>query len=456
MASVFERQRSLWLQFKSQVPHRPGIYIYKDQKGEVLYVGKAIDLYSRVSSYFQASSLKDDSKVKALVENIVNLETIVVESELEALLLEANLIKKYLPPFNIRLIDDKDYLYIGITNETFPKVITARRKDLESMQKYWGPFPSAKTVRNTLKPLRRLFPWCTVVQNSGFHPKGGKLNRPCFLDTAGVAKTRQRPCFYYHLGLCPGACAGLISPQDYNKILSRFAKMMDGKKTELMSDLTKEMSKAASLQKFEEASRIKKLIEGIVYMTQPNRTALYLENPNFLEQENKLALAELQKALNLPKVPQRIEGYDISNIQGHEATGSMVVLTNGEIDKSQYRKFKIHITGRPNDVGMHKEMMSRRLNHPEWPLPDLIIIDGGRGQVRGVYDELRTTNNELPIFGLAKKMEWLYPPEGEIVKLSKRSPALKLLQKLRDEAHRFAISYHRKLHKRAFFNQNLT
>ena len=172
------------------------------------------------------------------------------------------------------------------------------------------------------------------------------------------------------------------------------------------------MIKASESQKFEEAGKIKKMLSGIAYMTQTNRVQSYLENPNFLEDENRKALEQLQKDLNLLKIPDRVEGYDISNIQGKDATGSMVVLTNGEIDKSQYRKFKIHISGRPNDVGMHKEMMSRRLKHPEWPIPDLIIVDGGRGQVCGVLDEIRKTKYDIPILGLAKRMEWLYPPVG--------------------------------------------
>ena len=227
---------------------------------------------------------------------------------------------------------------------------------------------------------------------------------------------------------------------------------MDGKVTQLISDLTAQMTKASNEQKFEEAAAIKKIIGGVSYLTQPNRTSLYLENPNFLQEENKLALEKLQKDLNLKKLPERIEGYDISNIQGKEAVGSMVVLINGEIDKSQYRKFKIHISGKPNDVGMHKEMMRRRLSHPEWPLPDLIIIDGGRGQVRGAELEIRNLKFEISVFGLAKKREWLYPPEGEIIKLPKNSLSLKLLRRLRDEAHRFAITYHRKLHRQAILN----
>ncbi len=407
---------------RSKIPHQPGVYIYKDKAGVVLYVGKAIDLYHRVSSYFSG---KSDEKTTLLVERIVKVETVIVESELEALILEANLIKKYLPPFNVRLTDDKDYLYIMVTKEDFPKILTARKKDLKDAKKYWGPFPSSRTVKETLKSLRRVFPWCSVA--------------------SGV-KTRLRPCFYYHLGLCPGACIGLIDKKDYQKIILRFSKFMEGRKDELIAELTKELIHAAKRFQFKKAAKIKKTVEGITYMTQSNRTKLYLENPNFLENERHLALEELKKDLQLKDLPERIEGYDISNISGKEATGSMVVLTNGEIDKSQYRKFKIRISGKPNDVGMIREMIRRRFQHQEWSTPDLIIVDGGRGQVLGVYSQLQTANYKLPIFGLAKKMEWLYPPEGEVLKLPRKSLSLRLLQKLRDEAHRFAISYHKKLH----------
>ncbi len=404
---------------RSKITHKPGVYIYKNFKGEILYVGKAIDLYSRVSSYFSGDQT---SKTAALVEKITSVETIIVESELEALILEANLIKKYLPPFNVRLMDDKDYLYTGITKEKFPKVITLRKHDLAKVKKFFGPFPSSRTLRDTLKQLRRVFPWCSASQGPAL-----------------------RACFYYHLGLCPGACVGIISKQDYNKIINRFSKFLEGKKDELVKELIVEMKDLSQDQKFEEAGKIKKMLDGIAYVTQTNRTRLYLENPNFLEDERRLTLEQLQKDLNLSKLPERIEGYDISNISGKDAVGSMVVLTSAEIDKSQYRKFKISISGTPNDVGMHKEMMRRRLKHPEWPFPDLIIVDGGRGQARGVSLEFGAWNLEIPIYGLAKRAEWLYPPQGEVIKLSRESLSLKLLQKLRDESHRFAISYHRKL-----------
>lgn len=411
---------------KEKLPHKPGVYQFKDKTGHIIYVGKALDLYHRVSSYF--SKNPDSPKTAALAIEITSVDTIIVQSEIEALILEANLIKKHLPQYNIRLTDDKDYLYIKITKEEFPKIITARKKDLKNALKYFGPFPSATTVKNTLKALRRVFPWC-----SGSYQKG-------------------RPCFYYHLGYCPGPCASYIEKKEYRKIINRFAAFMDGKKEQLVNDLISEMSLHAEAQQFEEAAKVRKTLSGITYLTQTNRIQSYLDNPNFLEDQNKKALQQLKEALVLEKIPERIEGYDISNIQGTDATGSMVVLTNGEIDKSQYRKFKISISGKPNDFAMMAEMIRRRMKN-DWPNPDLIIIDGGKGQISTVIGQINKTGKEefkkIPVFGLAKRMEWLYSADGHITKLPKSNPALKLIQKLRDEAHRFAITYHRKLHQKS-------
>lgn len=414
---------------KDKIPHKSGIYMYKDSSGRVIYVGKAIDLYNRVSSYFSGPQ---NIKTTRLVENIADVETIIVESELEALILEANLIKKYFPLYNINLKDDKDYLYIGVTKDDFSQVITARKKDLLEIKSFFGPFPSSRTVKTTLKQLRKVFPWCS-------NPPGSR-------------NKSFRPCFYYHLKLCPGACVEVITKEEYRKIINRFVKFMEGKKDELLDELNKEMEEKSKNLEFEEAGRVKKVIEGINYLLQPNRVSSYLENPNFLEDERQKGLEQLQKVLNLTELPDRIEGYDISNIQGTDATGSMVVLTNGEIDKSQYRRFKIKISGKPNDYAMHSEMMERRLKN-KWPLPNLFIIDGGRGQVRASYKKLQEQGINTPIFGLAKREEWLYPPEGEIIKLPKRSLSLRLLQKLRDESHRFAVSYHRKLRAKSFLKE---
>jgi len=406
----------------SQLPHRPGVYIYKDSSGSILYVGKAIDLYHRVASYF--SGTPDSPKTAALVENIASLETIEVLSEIEALILEANLIKQHRPLFNIKLTDDKDYLYIKITNGEFPKILTSRKNELGDAQEFFGPFPSSRVVRDTLKKLRRVFPWCSSPPqvNKGY-----------------------KACFYHHLGLCPGPCAGKIDSKEYRKIIKKFSKFMEGKKEELIKELTKEMEECSKDLRFEEAERLKITLSGLMYLTQPNGAQVYLDNPNFVEDQNHQSLEELQQELGLKSLPDRIECYDISNLSGSQAVGSLVVLTGGDIDKKWYRKFKIRMENVPNDVGMIREILKRRLKHSEWPKPDLILVDGGKGQVRGAFEEISLAGWQVPVFGLAKRMEWLYGPTDEVIKLSHRSLSLRLLQKIRDEAHRFAITYHRKL-----------
>ncbi len=407
---------------KSAISRKPGVYIYQDESGRILYVGKAINLYHRIASYFTGTL--DNPKTEALVENIASCETIEVMSELEALILEANLIKKYLPPYNIKLTDDKDYLYIKITKEDFPKILTARKKELDGAMEFFGPFPSSRIVRDTLKKLRRTFPYCTQ----------------------GVPiLTNQRPCFFYHLHLCPGVCAGKISKEEYRKIIRRFINFMQGKKDEVINNMISEMEEYSKNQEYEKAAEAKRMVSGLQYLTQSTNAQVYLENPNFVEDQNRQSLEQLKVHLHLDSLPERIECYDISNIQGKQAVGSLVVLTGGEIDKRWYRKFKIIVDGRPNDVGMMREVLSRRIKHDEWPKPDLILVDGGRGQVNGAFEEIRKAGWQIPVFGLAKRMEWLYQPEDGVIKLSKSSLSLRTLQKIRDEAHRFAVSYHRKL-----------
>lgn len=443
---------------KSLIPHKPGVYLYRDHSGSVIYVGKALDLYHRVSSYFSRKHLEvGDKKTAVMVSKIAYLETIIVASELEALILEANLIKKYLPPFNIRLTDDKDYLYIKVTKELYPKIMTARKQDLPDAIKSFGPFPSSRTVRDTLKQLRRVFPWCA---NPPVSVTIDNMLRSAPQKTEVRSRVFPRPCFYYHIGLCPGPCAGKISSSEYKIIINRFITFMEGRHRQLVEELIEQMNTLSTQEQFEQAARVKKMIEGINYLTQANRAQVYLENPNFLEDQRMKALKMLQKALQLPSIPERIEGYDISNVQGREATASMVVLTNGEIDKSQYRKFKIKPStdglGKPNDYAMHQETMRRRMKHSEWKYPDMLLIDGGKGQVSAVHIQIQQTGSEefkkIPIFGIAKRMEWLYSVDGKEIRLPRSHAGLQLLQQLRDEAHRFAITYHRKLHRQAAFD----
>lgn len=422
---------------KSQIPNLPGVYLYKDSQGEVIYCGKAINLFRRVSSYFNRSN---GARIADLVSNIAGIEIIVVDSELEALILEANLIKKYKPKFNIRLVDDKEYLYIKITKEDFPKVLTARRNQLAASKEYFGPFPSSMVVKETLKKLRRVFCWCS--------------NPPVTLSGYERYKYPDRPCFYYHLNLCSGACAGVVTPVAYRRQIGNFIRFLSGQGGALVDDLEKKMKAAALVEDFEKAKLYKKMIEGIGYLRASTNVSNYLSNPNFIEDVREQGLQDLARSLKLNNLPRRIECYDISNISGHQAVGSMVVLTDGEIDKSSYRKFKIHLEGKPNDFAMHQEMMRRRLNHPEWGWPDVIIIDGGRGQVRAAIAALDQKGISIPIWGIAKRREWLYPPEGPEIKLRKSSLGLRLIQKIRDESHRFAITYHRKLRSKAFLGSD--
>lgn len=435
---------------QKKIPHKSGVYLFKNYKDQIIYVGKAIDLNSRVSSYFKKPA--DSLKTELLVAEIAGIDSIIVESEIEALILEANLIKKNLPKFNIRLTDDKDYLYIKVSKEDYPRILTARKQDLRGALKYFGPFPSSRTVKETLRALRKIFPWCSSPPKHVIRMVDGERSVSKNVKLSALrSPTKFKPCFYYHLRLCPGPCVGDIDKKEYLKIITRFCKFMNGQKGELIEELNIEMNKYSENLEFEKAESLKKIIVGIEYLTQPTSIKSYLENPNFLEDQREESLRQLQADLKLPVLPNRIEAYDVSNIQGKEATGSMVVLTDGEIDKSEYRKFKIKITGKPNDYAMHQELMRRRLKN-SWPLPQLFLIDGGRGQVRASNEELNKMGVKIPIFGLAKKMEWLYPPEGEVIKLSKRRLSLRLLQRIRDESHRFAINYHRKLRSKKFLS----
>jgi excinuclease ABC subunit C len=423
---------------KAKIPNLPGVYLYKNKEGKVIYCGKAINLSKRVSSYFNRYN---NPRIATLVENIADIETIVVQSELEALILEANLIKSYKPQFNIKLMDDKEYLYIKISDEDFPKILTARKSQLMVSKDYFGPFPSSTVVKETLKKLRRVFKWC---------------NNPPLLvikDKEKVLKLPAKPCFYYHLKLCSGACAGVVNRAEYRKQIGSFIKFLSGQGGSLVHELEKKMKDSAKEQNFEEANAYKKMIEGISYLRASTSVANYLANPNFIDDVRQSGLSELANALGLKVLPNRIECYDISNIGGHQAVGSMVVLQDGEIDKSAYRKFKIKQDGKPNDFAMHQEVMQRRLKHPEWGMPDLIIIDGGRGQVRASHEELVRAGLTIPIWGIAKRREWLYPPDGNEIRLRRDSLALRLIQKIRDESHRFAITYHRKLRSNKFLGQ---
>lgn len=409
----------------------------------MIYVGKAVNLAARVRSYWHKEATLFP-KIATMTPQIATVDYVEVESEFDALLLETRLIQKLKPRYNTRLKDGKSYLYIKITqSEDFPKVLTARREKLPGCI-YFGPFPSARSVRNTLRFLRRLFPYC----NCNF--------KVC---------QKRGSCLWAEIDLDSGPCVGKINKVEYRKLIRHLIRLLSGKKAELIKTLTREMRVAANHQNFEEAQLLKKQIEGIEYLTQARvEPEVYLERPEFLEDRHTEELNNLRAVLNLQTVPARIECFDISDIFSREATGSMVVLKGGGPDKSSYRRFKVKSSTKPNDVAMMGEVISRRLNHPEWSLPNLLVVDGGKGQVTAAMDALAKHNLSLPVVGLAKKLEEIIIPmakgkeQGSIMKfrtlrLPANSPALQLLQRLRDEAHRFAITYHRKLRTRRFFQE---
>ncbi len=405
-----------------KLPDTPGVYIMKDVSGRVLYVGKAINLKRRVSSYFLRPH---DNRIEQLVREIRKIDHKPTESALEALILEAKLIKEIQPPYNIREKDDTSFLCVEITAEKFPRVVLVRAKNTDLKKKnVFGPFLSSKAIKEALKIIRRIFPYSTHTPEE--IEKYARLSRT-------FSEKQVRGCFDYQIGLCPGTCVGLISEADYKKNIKNIRLIFEGKKKRIISSLEKEMKAASRMLNFEKAERIKRQIFGLQHI----RDVSLISN-DFIEHSIAEPAIELKN--------QRIEGYDISNISGTSAVGSMVVFTNGQPDKKEYRKFKIKTIIGANDVGMLEEVLRRRFARgPEvedWAYPDLILIDGGLAQVNTAEAVLNELNINIPIVGVAKG------PERKRNDLIGHLPAgydLKTLVKVRDEAHRFAIGYHRKL-----------
>ena len=421
----------------SNLPTTPGIYIFRNQEKKIIYVGKAINIKKRVSSYFQKNLVI--GKTRQMIGQIVSIETVKTSSEFEALLLEARLIKKNQPKYNVIARDDKHPLYIKITSEVYPKITTVRRED-DTKSTYFGPFPSSRTVRDTLRYLRHIFPFCTDK------------------------RIRKKPCFYSFIGLC-SPCPNVVeqlSDEDkaiekkrYRHNLNTIKRILSGKSTSVLQDLEKEMGKYAKQENYHAAAVVKKQLEKLRYLISPRFSpASYMENPNLYSDLREKELNSLAQLLEI-STPNRIEGYDISNIMGKEATGSMVVFTGGEKDANNYRRFKIKTKNTPDDFHMIREMLTRRLRHDEWDMPDLFLIDGGAGQVSTALGALKERGVNVPLVGLAKRFEEIIVPiekEDElgfkVIKIPIGSPALSLLQRIRDEAHRYARSYHHLLRKK--------
>jgi len=531
------------------LPARPGCYLYKDGNGQVIYVGKAVNLRSRVRSYFQRGAALTP-RVRRLVQSVRDLDVIVVDSELEALVLECNLIKKYQPHYNVRLRDDKHYPYLCVTlSEPFPRLVMTRRARQDG-NRYFGPYTSSRAVYATMDLLKKLFPIVSC----------GKR-----FDGRAV----QKPCLYHHLGQCLAPCAGLAGATEYRRAVRDVVTFLEGRQEQLIRDLRKQMERAAEELQFERAARLRDqvvaveqvlarqkvistrmidqdvialvaedegacvqmfyirggkligqnsyLLEGADSESDPAEAVQsfvlqYYQNAAFVPQEILLpcdideativeqwlrtkrggkvemtvpvrgdkrrlvemaaenaaqamaqmraelrarlgnterALAELAEALRLEGPPARIECYDISNFQNEAFVGSMVVCVNGSMAKQEYRRFRIRKhDGRADDFAMLREVLTRRLSegrdgNPKFNrMPDLIIVDGGKGQLSSAVQAMDETGVRLPVCGLAKRFELLLlPDEPEPVALPRTAQALYLVQRIRDEAHRFANSY---------------
>jgi excinuclease ABC subunit C len=524
-----------------KVPLKPGVYIFKDREGRVLYVGKARSLRSRMRSYFQAPE-KLDPKVRAMMARVADFDYIVTSSELEALILENNLIKSYQPRYNIRLRDDKTYPYLKITmSDKYPRLALVR-EDKDGRSRYFGPYVDVASLRETIKILNTIFP---LRKCKTLHPN-------------------KRPCLNYDIKLCLAPCAGMVKEDEYRRVVEELVAFLEGSFQGLLQDKEEQMKNAAARLDFEAAAFLRDQINGIkkiqqnqqidfeksynldiaalvglekerlavvfkirqgrivakdtfwlqrsideneselmaffiqqyykdnsdipgeillslepsdpellqtwlsegsgkrVKLQRPSRGErrrmldLVLNNARLLWEEkaeknlqNREALLRLSQVLELEIIPERIEAYDISHLGGAETVASMVVFSDGIPDPKAYRRFKIR-SDQNDDYASMAEVLERRLNESRHgnaaflPEPDLILIDGGAGQVKAAYQVLEAVGKDIPVVGLAKKNEWLFRPEhSEPLVLPRRDPGLMLLQRLRDEAHRFANEYNR-------------
>ena len=400
----------------SALPDAPGVYLFTGAAGELLYVGKAVSLRKRVASYSRDAQTLGPrvARMVRLIRDVTVRET---ASEAEALLLEAQLIKERRPRYNVLFRDDKSYPLLKITREPYPRLVVARRK-LSDGARYFGPYTDAALMHQAVRFLRRVFP----LRTCRTFPKS--------------------PCLEYHLGQCLAPCVGYIDQPKYHRIVADLAAFLEGKREALLKDLSRRMDQAARDQRFEEAVRLRDTIHALTSV--------------IVAKEKSSAagpLEQLQAALKLPQLPRRIEAFDISNVSGDCAVGSMVVFTDGKPRKAHYRHFRIETVQGIDDYAMMREVIRRRYSGSlikDLPFPDLLVIDGGKGQLSAAGDALAALSLQLPAMGLAKRFEHIFLPGAAApIVLLPVSPVLHLLQRVRDEAHRFAVRYHHTLRRRA-------
>ena len=400
------------LNYVKTLPDQPGVYRFADARGTVLYIGKALSLRKRVASYFHDSAGLSP-RIARLIPQITSVDVTVTASEAEALLLESQLIKQHKPKYNVAFRDDKTYPLLKLTHEPFPRLLVTRRKKPDGAR-YFGPYADAGLLRQALQFLRRVFP----LRTCRTFPK--------------------TPCLEYHLGQCLAPCVGYVNAAGYQRIVDDLIAFLDGKRDHLLRDLARRMTQASRDRRFEEAARIRDQIEALTSVIVAKEKSAYTG-----------PLEQLQLALKLPVLPRRIEAFDISNIYGAYAVGSMVTFVDGKPRKADYRHFRIETVQGIDDYQMMREVIRRRyggsLSH-QLPWPELVLVDGGKGQLHAALEELNALKRLAPVVGLAKRFEHLFvPDQSDPIILLPTSPVLHLMQRIRDEAHRFAVTYHRRL-----------
>ncbi len=425
----------------TELPAAPGVYFHKDAGGNIIYVGKAAILKNRVRQYFQKSRGRDP-KTEALVAEIADTDWMVVDSEVEALFLEAEMIRRYMPQYNILLRDDKAMSYIRIDYDSDYPTVSTTRRPLDDGAKYFGPYLSVSSVRQALKLLRRIFPYATKR-----------------------TPNQKRATLYYHLKLDPGLEEGKTSLEDYRANLRKLIAVIEGKRTSVLREIEQDMQKAAKNAEFERAAKLRNQLFALQNL---NKQVVFSDK-EFLDISKDHALNELVDILSLPDFPKRIEGYDISHMQGSDVVASMVVFTNGVSNKGEYRKFKTKKNQNNDFYNMH-ETLKRRLSEKNlkvWGKPSLVLIDGGKGQLDAAIKARDESNCEkISFIGLAKREEQIviakdrsnvllntdylhklggFTSESKdfiLVNVPHNTNVIKLLQRIRDESHRFAVSYH--------------
>lgn len=397
------------------LPASPGVYFHKNASGEIIYVGKAAVLKNRVRQYFQ--NTEKDAKTAALVAEIADTDWIVVDTEMDALFLESEMIKRYMPKWNILLRDDKTVSYVRVDMKSEVPYVSFTRNPVDDGATYIGPFYGKSAVEKAVRSLRRIFPYYVK-------PYTGKKT----LDT--------------DLGLTPGIEVGRMSPADYKRNLRKLIRYLEGDRKKLLTELEKTMKKESAAENYELAAEARDQLRGL----QELRKKIVFSDKEFLDISSDQALKQLQEMLGLLEPPRRIEGYDISHQSGTNTVGSMVVFTNGAADRSEYRKFKIR-TSTNDDLKSMVEVITRRLKHTEWELPNLIILDGGETQVNAVLPLLAP--HHIPVIGRDKSGDHSRSAEVKIVipgqkpiLIDSGSHVARLIARVDEESHRFAVTYH--------------